>query len=1291
MRRRVAEGKSQPAELAADVEHTPCYLCGTASVDHSSSQLVLDVCGHRYCGDCYFAWMLDRPGAAASMRVNGAFECPLVSCEHEAGPFTFTKSRVVRNDGVGGSSSAGAADVGGAGAGAAHARSENAGMDSSPTTIPSSSTFTALTWRDEDHPYLERNLPPAKGSVLLRMARREREANDVANADEEDEDDIPDVSDDTIVIDAEALDKHDLRNVCAGLGRLAAYIHHSVLIRLKTDPTLNLGSTTGHDGGETKEGAIDARKDSYSALTMAMTAGAASSNPVATMVWGLVSGNMRLPTLEDLTGFSGYNRRYVAASAAAVCVIAGQVTGPNGPGSNVGEHPLQHLLTSMVDTYGGVIPRAVKNLLVRLTLASKQKPAPPPQTIAQWEAPRIPRLRHRFSISDTTFDNIHFFGRGALELTMFGYHQYTPENLISMGFMEAVPVLQGAAGGGGEGGGGPVPRRATRGATEEYVQRMLKRTTPDDWADQFPDISKLFEVPVRAWEHLDEAEEGGFKESVKLLSTLLNRGGEPLVEKIAACSLEAVEGLAAQVNGDNPLLVATNPTAGVVGSGDTRSYKVARPEMHPGLQPGVSGLLERMHIQGTDIQKINIGSRRGALDVAYQAQLGAGVGDVGTLGDFVTLPPDHWDYVLDETFPDTEAGRRARAILTNADTARSTGTSDGSPIRILDVARCADENGLHLGAFEASWGGFHLLKADFKSKGDRKSKLFLNDLLKWLPETQTETKRGHYYHGMDPRFRWLLEPQLALGVRMAIAEQYRRSIKEDASALATVSWRNVYTYFDAQCRTNPSLWPVRHWLREVDTSSMLRGSGKVYPDGDFELFRALLPITAMSFSMCNSYNYVRLVLSDIVRLSTCSPFMYCVRKHLLFTTKTERGNSRFKDEGQEKLVQSGRFASSSPGKRWTRFTEAHLRERVQRLDELLRQRKQLSDTPSTTTVGDVEDEGYDGEAEDDAREEHEDATDELGGDPYRREKVGHVTLAAFAWAMSLNLASHNTSLQAANGTTIEQGRFMSLHDGKAINLSLLAEPRIADDRLRETASLSFPLHDNTNSPRIVKGHVLGTAVRAGETTRHAALAVNAKESAAFDGFYIKQQTSQNPHEIEFYRLGTAPGKLFTTELICEELARLKNTADAGGVLTKQAALDAIPHSTYTALHGDGELQMDAYSKLLADTRAAGIPCSPALKMRQPAPTVAQLADQTFTFGGVAFDPWTHRFVKNERGDEGETFDLTPADAGNDEDENEDGGGDGAAGAQNQEQHEMPGQQQEMQGPLVGEVGALGNL
>jgi hypothetical protein len=119
--------------------------------------------------------------------------------------------------------------------------------------------------------------------------------------------------------------------------------------------------------------------------------------------------------------------------------------------------------------------------------------------------------------------------------------------------------------------------------------------------------------------------------------------------------------------------------------------------------------------------------------------------------------------------------------------------------------------------------------------------------------------------------------------------------------------------------------------------------------------------------------------------------------------------------------------------------------------------------------------------------------------------------------------------------------------------------------------------------------------------------------------------------------------------------------------------------------------MDAYSKLLADTRAAGIPCSPALKMRQPAPTVAQLADQTFTFGGVAFDPWTHRFVKNERGDEGETFDLTPADAGNDEDENEDGGGDGAACAQNQEQQEMPGQQQEMQGPLVGEVGALGNL
>ena len=67
-------------------------------------------------------------------------------------------------------------------------------------------------------------------------------------------------------------------------------------------------------------------------------------------------------------------------------------------------------------------------------------------------------------------------------------------------------------------------------------------------------------------------------------------------------------------------------------------------------------------------------------------------------------------------------------------------------------------------------------------------------------------------------------------------------------------------------------------------------------------------------------------------------------------------------------------------------------------------------------------------------------------------------------------------------------------------------------------------------------------------------------------------------------------------------------------------------------------------------------------------------------------------MKNERGDEGETFDLTPVDAGNDdEDENEGGGGDGAAGAQIQGQQEMPGQQQEMQGPLVGEVGALGNL
>jgi len=65
-------------------------------------------------------------------------------------------------------------------------------------------------------------------------------------------------------------------------------------------------------------------------------------------------------------------------------------------------------------------------------------------------------------------------------------------------------------------------------------------------------------------------------------------------------------------------------------------------------------------------------------------------------------------------------------------------------------------------------------------------------------------------------------------------------------------------------------------------------------------------------------------------------------------------------------------------------------------------------------------------------------------------------------------------------------------------------------------------------------------------------------------------------------------------------------------------------------------------------------------------------------------------VKNERADEGETFDLRPPAAGNDEDDADEGGGDGVAGVQQPGQQEMPGQQ-DMQGPLVGGIGALNFL
>ena len=551
--------------------------------------------------------------------------------------------------------------------------------------------------------------------------------------------------------------------------------------------------------------------------------------------------------------------------------------------------------------------------------------------------------------------------------------------------------------------------------------------------------------------------------------------------------------------------------------------------------------------------------------------------------------------------------------------------SDNAPALIWSCFRDSRIANLACTVFS---GGFHMLKKVLHSTGSL-FEHFMDEMVR--PFRAAAAAVEYYKKGSDPRQRWWAEPWFAMGVRMAMVQGYRAHLKSTTSTTSTTSsttsvssttsttsattsndssssstehtssssssssppvaangtenaeWRNVLDYVHELAQTRPSLFPVLFWLRSCDLANMLRACGKKHPQGDFELYRQLNRLSLTLFATTNSMKYIRVMLDNRVYLDTCSKFDYLLAKYIAFVGRTAKGNACFRDELQEKFVQVCRILSGggANGKNYNAHVEGKMRENVINADELLWDIQTcLEEMDATIDAKDVVDaatdenatDAYEGETADRDREHSEEAA--YTKDKWRRTPIDKRLIRGLQMALRGGWFDANESFFCdCRGRIIKKNSFVSLVNSDKMNLDVLAEPSIGNERVIQYVKDAFgpwPTQDekeereskistwhSQRSMRSVRkpcpkalstgpvmnseGFFTGTLVRSGDTKLFNRVPRYDKTIDQQKEIYAIRKTTTESRTImrNSFFIPSVKMKLFTAETLMQEIQRVK--------------------------------------------------------------------------------------------------------------------------------------------------------
>ena len=968
------------------------------------------------------------------------------------------------------------------------------------------------------------------------------------------------------------------------------------------------------------------------------------------------------PSRDYIRDLSAAQQRTPIAAVVASNVIAAQLSDVSVT------HTTQALIGQALHSWLGKVPVKLESLMVKLCLAKKSKipDAPPPGTES---LPILPLRKYSLSLWQVVCDNMHFTGKNAREYIMMLWHEYSPAQLNAMGFFDITWP---------EGSDAPPVDHTPK----QYADAILAPPTAAMFHKQFPSAKHLADPTDAAFGALDEAERCRIEEAMRVVGELHKRIGEEdgsfdsFTRDLLACrrtTKEDLDLMAQQINQTPvrdtavgavvaPLNVAYH-SAGVEvkGTCDTRSFDAPRALASAPTSDklGVYGL-NNCSLMDAVVRKL--GSKQDVAAIAYWIQFVAGTGNqVMVCKHF--LPHDYPEAPC-TGLPDEgedgagvrEWGRVAKEVLTRGPAVRAIVSSDQSPVNLFNRGVCADSDGENFSGAVFTSGNFHLHKALLGSTGTAQLNTVLSPLIR--PYFPSPTNQVFYTKGGDPRPRWEAEPRFALGFTIGLAMIFRQYLLRTTQAalpadldIHLITWRTVLDHFDAVCRKRPSLFPIRMWLRQCDTASLLRGSGKA---PDFDLARELGPVCAQFFAVTNSHVYVRWIVDTRVLLSTCPPWTVLVHRHMGFTKVTSRNNPKPTDEYQEEAVGDGRKVSGSVNKVYHPQMSKTLRPRVAVMDKIVAGRRgllevdltegeeKISGTYSEDVDGlDIDDDALNRDAAAcDAAEEAEDVYLAGGGDATQSHALRGEHLAGIAHALRFgaSLVDLETPLKADNGKAIADTTFCSLVNGEPLNPALLAAPTEASERLTRYVTDAFPYFadddaeekgegkvgaaDGVRPVNIIGGRIVGKLRRAGETQLFARIPLNEKQRKKLGQHHSIVQTTTNVDTIEVGKSDF--GKYFTEPILLQELAAQRNRKDDH----QAAVLRIIPEDIATTTT---RRSVHDLANILSQIRKEGVPCTDALKEREPPQEVIMTSGPGGTFfkrKGAAFQPFDQRLVAN---------------------------------------------------------------